>query len=503
MEILLTTLNARYSHTSIALRYLYANLNELKEITQIKEFTINDNIHEIAEKILRSTPSIIGIGVYIWNSLEVYKLITIIKQISPKTIIILGGPEVSYTPHRVDFTAADYIIEGEGEVSLYNLLKDILSGISHEKTTIKGISPSLESLQLPYKYYTDSDIKNRVIYVEASRGCPFTCEFCLSSIDKIVRNFNIELLLVEFQNLWDRGARNFKFIDRTFNLNVNKTILILDFFLNKVEDYSLHFEVIPEYFPTELRTKIASFKPGTIQLEVGIQTLNPEIANRINRNMNFKKISENLQFLQNSTNSHLHVDLIIGLPGETIKSFADNLNKLGSLTNCEIQLGVLKKLSGTTIDRHDTKFGMTYQKQPPYEILENDLIPFFEMQELKRFARYWDIVYNSGNFKLTVNLIWPDGDIFTGFSEFTKWLYKTSETTYQISLNRISEYIFTFLTEIKNYDKIVVADSIVLDISKISGRKLPSFLREHASFIPKTKIKSATNIGKRQKRHID
>jgi len=219
--------------------------------------------------------------------------------------------------------------------------------------------------------------------------------------------------------------------------------------------------------------------------------------------MNFDKIKSNLNFLDSNSNAHLHVDLIIGLPGESIESFGDNLNLLGSITNCEIQLGVLKKLSGTTLNRHDIEYEMVYNQLPPYDILQNSLISYSKMQEMKRFARYWDIAYNSGNFKETIKLLWPTGDIFRGFKNFSLWIYNKSKTTFQISLNRLSEYIFIYLTEEYELDKTFVADYIVKDISKINGRKLPGFLREHASFIPKLNVKSSTTIGKRQSRHVD
>lgn len=503
MNIILTTLNARYAHTSIALRYLYANLKEYQDKTAIQEYTINDNIHEIAEKILKSTPSIVGIGVYIWNALEVFSLINIIKKVSPKTTIILGGPEVTHKPMRVDFSSADYILEGEGEITLYNLIKDIGNGISHEKKRIESILPDINSIKLPYSFYTDHDIENRVIYVEASRGCPFECEFCLSSVDKTVRGFDIDIILNEFDILWNRGARNFKFIDRTFNINIDQSIQILDFFLEKDEDFLVHFEVIPEHFPNKIREKIKMFRPGTIQLEVGIQTLNPIIADRIHRNMNFDKIKENLTFLENETNAHLHVDLIIGLPGENIESFADNLNKLSAITQCEIQLGVLKKLSGTTLNRHDLEFNMVYSDQPPYEILENRDIPFLKLQILKRFTRYWDLSFNSGNFKDTIKLLWIDGDVYSGFYKFSEWIYNYSLTTYQISLNRLSEYFFIYLTTELEMNKQTCADILVKDLTRTPGRKIPGFLRDHATFVPKTKIVKNSDIGKRQARHLD
>lgn len=234
-SIVLTTFNAKYIHTSIGLRYLLANLKDLKQASCILEFGINDNISQTAERILSSSPHIVGIGVYIWNALQVSELISTIKKVSPMTKVILGGPEVSHLPFRIDFSQADYIIQGEGEVTFYKLCKALIdnSSISEEKI-IRSETPEIEEIELPYRYYTDKDIKDRIIYVEASRGCPFRCEFCLSSIDKKVRYFDLDKLLQEIELLWQKGARSFKFIDRTFNLRSGSTNQILDYFLKKV-----------------------------------------------------------------------------------------------------------------------------------------------------------------------------------------------------------------------------------------------------------------------------
>ncbi|MDQ7042989.1 MAG: cobalamin-dependent protein, partial [Sulfurimonas sp.] len=191
MKIILTTLNSRFTHSAIGLRYLYANMQELCSDTEILEFSINDAIQTIAEKLLFNKPDIIGIGVYIWNVSEVAELIHIIKKVSPKTKIILGGPEVTYEPFRVNLDDADYIIQGEGDVAFYELCVNINNDTADERI-IKMTLPKLKDLKLPYEYYTDDDIKNRYIYVEISRGCPFECEFCLSSMDEKVRAFNLE-----------------------------------------------------------------------------------------------------------------------------------------------------------------------------------------------------------------------------------------------------------------------------------------------------------------------
>ncbi|MDP3301796.1 MAG: DUF4080 domain-containing protein, partial [Sulfuricurvum sp.] len=388
-SILLTTLNARYAHSALGLRYLYANMHELQNETKIVEFTINEQIQSIAEVILEHSPKIIGISVYIWNATETAQLIEILKKVSPDTIIVLGGPEASYMPHRVNFDNADYIVSGEGEIAFYELCRSVLDGVAPPERFIRAPMPDLKEISLPYTAYSDEDVAHRTIYVEASRGCPFECEFCLSSIDEKVRNFPLDELLEEFEVLWNRGARSFKFIDRTFNLNMTFANRILDFFLSKEPPYFAHFEVIPDHFPDVLKSKIALFPPGSLQLEVGIQTLDPIISKGINRPLRLEKIFENLHFLENDTKAHMHLDLIVGLPGETIEGFGRNLDKLVSLTHSEIQIGILKNLSGTTLSRHDKEHGMIYSDIPPYDILQNNNLSFVQIQKMKRFARFW------------------------------------------------------------------------------------------------------------------
>jgi len=501
-KIILTTINARYTHSSFGLRYIYANLNEYKESTSILEFVKTDDINEIAEKILVQYPTIVGMGVYIWNAVEISRLVKIIKKVSPKTIIVLGGPEVSHSPFRVDFNSADYIIQGEGDLEFYDLVNSIFQKTDHRERIIKAPIPDISKIKLPYEFYTDDDVKNRVIYVEASRGCPFTCEFCLSSIDKSVRNFDIQLLLSEFDKLWDRGVRQYKFVDRTFNLNTKITNLILDYFLTKELDYFLHFEVIPEHFPDSVKEKLKLFPPASLQLEIGIQTLNQDVADRISRKLNFEKIKQNIAFLSDQTSNHLHLDLIIGLPGETIESFGNNLNDLTSMSDSEVQLGLLKKLSGTLIDRHDLEFGMVYSDIPPYEILQNDLISFTQMQKMKRFSRYWDLTYNSGNFKRSIKLIWKNGNVYKDFYTFSEWLYNELKTTWQISLNKLSELLFIYLTDILLLNKKDTANLMAEDLLTLKNRRIPPFLQDHVTIVIKNKVTNTLARNKRQLKHL-
>lgn len=509
-DIVLTTLNARYHHASLGLRYLFANLNELQSQAGIREFVITDSIPEIAEKLLAESPRIIGIGVYIWNAEAVSRLLALLKSVSPRTLVVLGGPEVSYTPLRVDVSRADYIVSGEGELVFYQLCQSLLSNpeailpAAQSPIVLNADHPvDLTRIQLPYAAYSDADIAHRTLYIEASRGCPFSCEFCLSSRDRTVRECDLDQVLASLAELWDRGARNFKFVDRTFNLKIDSAARILDFFLAKTPPYLVHFEVVPDHFPERLKSRLAKFPPAVLQLEIGIQTLNPEVAQRIHRPLKLDAIMANLDWLEHHTKAHLHVDLILGLPGETLDSFAHNLNTLSRLTQAEIQLGVLKKLSGTTLSRHDAEFGMVYNDQPPYDLVQNKLLAFSELQRLKRVARYWELLHNSGNFRQTVRRLWPDNDVYRGFSQFSDWLYATVQSTWQISLNRLAELLFTYLTVEKGQDQTEIADSLMADIAAVNGRSIPEFLRTHASHIPDLrKSVSVPGTGnKRQRKH--
>lgn len=500
-KIILSTLNARFSHTSLGLRYLYANMKELQNMCAIKEFVIHKNNQEIAQKILEYDPNIVGFGVYIWNAQDIKEIVDTIKAVSPKTTIILGGPEVSYEPLRVDFGRADYIISGEADELFYTLCRDIMDGKRPGKRLHRAKGVDLKKIMLPYCYYSDFDLQNRYLYIESSRGCPFSCEFCLSSIDTCVRYFDFDVLLQELQTLWQRGARDFKFVDRTFNCNIKKAAILIDFFQNKKEPYFLHFEFIPDAFAHRLKDRLQKFPPHSLQLEIGIQTLDESVAKNISRVMDRKKVEQNLHFLRTKTTAHLHLDLLIGLPGQTLQSFGKDLNDLMAQSSCEIQLGILKKLSGTALARHDKTHKMVYANKPPYDILATGTIDFLTMQKLKRFARYWDIVYNSGNFKQSVTLLWEDGDVFEGFWGFTDYFYQNTQSTHQIGIERVVKYLFTYLTTKKGKDKKEVATLLANDLGKIKGRKIPPFLKPYCDAQQKQQIVNDASK-KRQIKHL-
>ncbi len=474
--IILTTLNARYAHASIGLRYLYANMGGLQAQTQLLEFTINDPVRDIAERLLTNNPDLIGIGVYIWNALQVKSLLNLIKQIRPQTVIVLGGPEVSHTPLRVDLSAADFIIAGEADLAFVRLCKTLFDGQPVAEKRIQDRVVDLNQIQLPYAYYSDEDIQHRILYFEASRGCPFRCEFCLSSIESSVRDLETEKLLQALESLWLRGARSFKFVDRTFNLNIRIANRLLDYFITKESPYFVHFEVIPDHFPGRLKQRIEQFPAASLQLEIGIQTFNPQVANNIHRKLNLGRIEENIGFLDRCTSAHLHLDLIVGLPGEDLASFGAGLDHLCSITCGEIQIGILKKLSGTTLSRHDATFGMIYSTEPPYEILQNNLLGFAQIQDMKRFARFWDLYYNSGNFSGSIRLLWPNADIFDQFWNFARWIYQQTRSTWKISLNRQATLLYHYLTTVKKRSAEETGTTLAADLLTINGRKLPLIL---------------------------
>lgn len=441
-DIILTTLNAKYIHASLGLRYLYANLGEFQNHCEVKEFTIKTRAIDIVEQLLETNPKIIGIGVYIWNTVETLAVVSQLKTIAPDIKIILGGPEVSYeTESQELLNFADYVVTGAADLSFYQLCKDIFNNSAPEKKILRSKPVALKDLQLPYQNYSDEDLKHRLLYVEASRGCPFKCEFCLSSLDKTSYPFELARFLEEMDKLYQRGARHFKFVDRTFNLKIKTTLEILNFFIERMNDeLFLHFEVIPDHLPEKLKQVLQKFPSGTLQFEVGIQTFNTEVQTHISRKQNNQKSKDNLIWLRENTTAHIHADLIFGLPGETIETFEQSFNELYACQPHEIQMGILKRLKGSPIIRHTEAFDLRFNPLPPFNILSNDSVDFTTMQRVNRFARYWDMIGNSGRFKNSLNAIIQD-NAFEEFMTITDWIYAKTGQTHQINLKKLYELV--------------------------------------------------------------
>ena len=497
-QIVLTALNSRYMHTAFGLRYLYANLGELQPSACIEEFTIQQRPIDIAEKLLKRQPKIIGFGVYIWNVSEVTKTVELLKQVSPETIIVLGGPEVSFLPDKPAVAdIADYVVMGAGEKSFRELCQLILSGNKPPGREIQSDELPLDQIQLPYKYYTDDDIKNRLIYVEASRGCPFKCEFCLSSLDKTSKPFELGVFLDEMGELHQRGARNFKFIDRTFNLKVSSSIAILEFFLERMsDDLYLHFEVVPDNLPDKLKTVIQKFPHHTLQFEVGVQTFDENIQALISRKQNNSKTCENLRWLREKTHAYIHADLIFGLPSDTLDNFAKSFDQLVSLNPHEIQLGILKRLRGVPLNRHNDEYQLRYNPEAPYNILCTRDIDFETMQRVNRFARYWDMIANSGRFKNTLPLVLNDSP-FDGFMQLSDCLHNAAGSTWKISQQRLFMLIFESLKARGDIDESVLFEKMQGDYNR-TGEKAPFYMLINK----KSKITRIGIANKRQQKNL-
>lgn len=467
--IVLATLNARYLHASLGLRYLFANLGELQPYARLLEFIVGERPEVIVEALLAARPRIIGFGVYIWNVEETTRAVALLKQARPDIRIVLGGPEVSHEYERQPIVRlADYLITGPADLAFAALCRRLLAGAPSPKV-IHAEPPPLAELVFPYRWYTDEDIAHRLIYVEASRGCPFKCAFCLSALDKTAWPFDLTRLLAELERLHRRGARHFKFVDRTFNLNIAHSLRILEFFLERLDDrLFLHFELVPDRLPERLKAALAQFPPGSLQLEIGVQSFNPGVQAAIDRVQDNCRTEENLAWLRRATHAHLHTDLIVGLPGENLASFAQGFNRLVALEPQEIQVGVLKRLRGAPLSRR-ADGGVKYNPYPPYNIICSDLLDFSMLQRLGRFARYWDMIGNSGRFRQCKPLLLGD-DPFARFLRFSDWLYEQTRQTHRIALERLFERVFEGMTAALGVDETAARAALEQDY-RASGLK--------------------------------
>ena len=501
-RIVLATLNARYFHTSFGLRYLYANLKELQEYCEIQEFIIQTRAIDIVEQILASKPDIVGFGVYIWNIVETTDVVNLLKVIAPEIKIILGGPEVSYeTQQQAIVDCADYVLTGPADISFYQLCKDIINETPPDNKVLNSKPVPLEDIALPYEYYTDEDLKHRLLYVEASRGCPFKCEFCLSSLDKSSTPFELTKFLEQMELLYQRGARNFKFIDRTFNLNINTSMEIMQFFLDKMtDDLYLHFEVVPDHLPRKLKELLAKFPEGSLQFEIGIQTFNTEVQANISRKQNNRKSKENLLWLRENTSAHIHADLIFGLPGETFDTFKDSFNQLYHCRPHEIQMGILKRLKGSPIIRHTEAFDLRFNPLPPFNIVSTDRVSFMTMQRINRFARYWDMIGNSGRFKYSLPYILSD-EPFDDFMAITEWIFNKTGQIHKINLKKLFELISQSVEALFPNRHALVIAKIELDYDASKLKSLFNGLNLYS--VPKVEATVKNKSLQRQQRHMN
>ncbi len=501
-DIVLATINARYVHASLGLRCLFANLGALQAQARIVEFVSGGGIESMLERILALRPRIVGFGVYVWNVDETTRLVAQLRCVAPEVRVVVGGPEVSHEPDAQRLCAlADFVVSGPGELAFAQLCRQLLHGPRPLMKSITGATPDLDALASPYPYYDARDVRERFVYVEASRGCPFKCEFCLSSLDRTAEPFALEPFLAELDALHRRGARRFKFVDRTFNLKAATGAAILEFFLQRLaaapdDPVFAHFELVPDHLPQRLKDVIVRFPPGTLQFEIGIQTWNPQVQALIGRRQDDARAQDNLRWLRAHTHAHLHVDLIAGLPGEDLASFGAGFDRLVALDPHEIQVGVLKRLRGAPIARHTTSHGLVFNPDPPYNVLATADLPFPDVQRISRFARYWDLIGNSGRFPRTRPLL-LGAQPFDRFMALSDWLYAQTDATHRLAAERQFELVRAWLLGPGGTGAGAVDAAITHDYAASGLRGRPSFLSRGLSGPARS---SATPV--RQARHL-
>ena len=540
-RIVLATLNARYIHASLGLRYLLANLDRhggagLRAQALLREYTINRTPADVVADLLNTlgpalpdARQVVGFGVYIWNVLPSTEVVRLLKLARPDVKVVLGGPEVSHeTDQQPIAVLADHVVTGWGDVSFAKLCRALLDGPQSLNKIIPGEQPPLEEIALPYAEYSDADLAHRLLYVEASRGCPFKCEFCLSSLDKTAWAFELDRVLAALQGLYQRGARNFKFVDRTFNLKIDHSVRILQFFLDRLpapgapanEQLFLHFEVIPDHLPERLKTLLAQFPPGVLQLEVGVQSFNEAVQQTISRRQDNAATEANLRWLLANTHAHLHADLIFGLPGETLQSFADGFDRLLAIGPHEIQLGILKRLRGTPITRHSVAHGMVYAPVPPYTVQHTGVVDMATLQRFTRFARYWDLLANSGRFAQTLALllhqtgvsgacncdsaaeVWPAvATPFWRFMAFADWLWAHAGATHKLTPEALVDALFDYLSQPGQHSAEVVRQTLLADYIASGARANPNALQGLLPRQAPSDTKTRRTLATRQERH--
>lgn len=419
MKILLTAINAKYIHSNLAIYSLRACAGEYKSQIELAEFTINNQKDYILEEIYKRKPDILCFSVYIWNLDYVESVAREFKKICPDTPVWVGGPEVSYEVE--DFLAShpeiDGVMIGEGEETFREVCDyyagnrelDGIRGIAYRNNNGIRVTESraiMDMSRIPFCYDTMEDFSNRIIYYESSRGCPFSCSYCLSSVDKSLRFRDTELVKKELLFFINQKVPQIKFVDRTFNCNHAHAMEIWRF----IKDHdngvtNFHFEISADLINEEELKLISDMRPGLIQLEIGVQSTNEVTIKEIHRTMKLERLKEVVRAIQSGANVHEHLDLIAGLPYEDYDSFAKSFDEIYELKPNQLQLGFLKVLKGSFMYEHAKEYGIIYHDRPPYEVLSTKWISFDDVLRIKKVEEMLEVYYNSGQFEITMKLM--------------------------------------------------------------------------------------------------
>ncbi len=441
MKIVLTTLNARFSHSSLALAYLSASCSKAEINHIVKEYAINDNQANIRSELYRLKPDIICFSCYIWNISQIIKLAADLHKLLPHCGIIMGGPEASNDAVNL-LAKHDYIeliVKGEGELILPELIKSwddrqswskipgiVFRGNNGEIiNTLAGSVLELDSLPDPYRNDLDY-YRNRIIYFETSRGCPYNCTYCLSATSKGVRYFSLDRVKTRLEQIAATNPQAVKFVDRTFNSNENRALEIMRFLLEQDVDTIFHFEIAAEYLSSGFLEFLKTVPGHRFNFEIGIQSTNPVSLSAINRKCNWNKLRDNIEFLRKNTKIHIHLDLIVGLPFEDYSSIKNSFNDTLLLLPQVVQLGFLKLLPGSIIREEHRDHGFLWEDSPPYQILANAYLSADEIISLQYMETILDNYYNSHLMDNTIQYLIANvynNDPFSFFEQLTMyWL---------------------------------------------------------------------------------
>ncbi len=448
--LVLATYCARYTHTALGLRWLVANLDNDVPKPAWYEFEMRLSPSAAVERILRHRPRVVALGVYIWNVERTVELVRLLRAQSPELVIVLGGPEVSAAPHEFPaFDLIDTVIVGEAEIVFGDLCRCWLAGERPVERVIYAPLPDLGQLALPYHLYTDKDLQTRHIYVETTRGCPYRCDFCTSGGVEPLRNFPLEATLMEVQQLAERGARTLRFVDRTFNAKPARAAAILNALLPWAKQgLRVHLEFTPQAkYHEDLQAALCAWPVGQLHIEVGVQSLNHEVARRIRR-PGITEAEAALSYLIRVAGADVHVDLIAGLPGEDERSIAASFDRLWALGPQEIQLGVLKHLPGTALDRHLEEWEMQFASEPPYALMHSKTLSSEALHRITCFAAYWERLANHRHFPRSIELILQtDTSPYRAFMRWSVWLFQRVGRAHSLALEDLLTDLYLYLTQ--------------------------------------------------------
>ena len=495
MKVLLTAINSKFIHSNLAVRYLKSFTKDMDYQGVIREFTINDREERILEEIIKEKPDVVAFSTYIWNVEIISRVANLIKRVNPKIEILYGGPEVSFDSIQfLKDNVGEYVIEGEGEKTYRDFLLYKLGEMDLEK--VRGLHykfeekvysnekrPLMSMSEIVFPYEEDEDLSNKIVYYEASRGCPFNCKYCLSSTSHGVRFLDIERILNELKYFIDKKVRLVKFVDRTFNCNHKFSMAIWKFLIEQDTSTQFHFEISADILKDEEIKLLSNAPDGRFQFEVGVQTTNDDVLRNINRFVNFSDIKEKVVELMAIKNIKQHLDLIAGLPGEDYNSFVRSFNDVYGIRPEEIQLGFLKLLKGSSMREEAERYGMEFSPYPPYEILKTDKITYEELLKLKKVEEMVDKYYNSQKFKLIIGYF---EDKFDSPFEFyySLGLFFDNRGYFNKNIGNIEYYkvFLDFNNEILKNDNKIVNEIVKFNYLLYNkNRGLPEFLRSGIS----------------------